>query len=369
MGRAEDLFNSIIRDGEEALEQFFVMRQSEELFLDFKRSADNGSGRTLHQNDLTNLAKAISGFGNSEGGLLIWGIDCNDKDGTGDFPKSRVPIEEPDRFVSRLEASVSGRTVPPHPGVRHVAVKQSTNCQCGFVATLVPKYQASPLQTVPGLDFYVRAGSSFVKASHGLLAGLYGHPPQPKLTDYWTYSKSHNNLKRPPVLDLTLTLFLRNEGPGIASDMYICLDLSFCQGVQARIRPVNRLWTGSVQFGSIISLISDPGYRLPPGASIDVLTLDLRFAGQPSGDFETKLSFGLRSSPTTIRIRRTSAEELSAAHAAASSAGYSAQAIKEFVKSVIAPRIDDTSANNAIGTSEPAVVPISATSETPLQSG
>jgi len=39
MGRAEDIFSTIQADGLKAIDQFIADRKSEELFLDFKRSA------------------------------------------------------------------------------------------------------------------------------------------------------------------------------------------------------------------------------------------------------------------------------------------------------------------------------------------
>lgn len=71
MGRAEDIFEKLIKDGEAAINEFISSRKSEELFLDFKRSADNGAGTKLNDIDRGHLAKAISGFGNSEGELLF----------------------------------------------------------------------------------------------------------------------------------------------------------------------------------------------------------------------------------------------------------------------------------------------------------
>src|ERR1022692_4832237 len=73
MGRAEDLFALITDRGEPAIDEFIAEWQSEELFLDFKRSASNGAGRRLTDHDRDNLGRAISGFGNSEGGLIVWG--------------------------------------------------------------------------------------------------------------------------------------------------------------------------------------------------------------------------------------------------------------------------------------------------------
>ena len=61
MGRTENIFNWRCEKGEEAIKDFINDRQSEDLFLDFKRPADNGSKKRLHQNNRQNMAKAISG--------------------------------------------------------------------------------------------------------------------------------------------------------------------------------------------------------------------------------------------------------------------------------------------------------------------
>lgn len=119
MGRAEDIFKMLIEGGHEAIDSFIENAASEELFLDFKRSADAGSGVRLHPTDRANLAKAISGFGNSEGGVVVWGIDCSPAPSTGDVATERVPIQQPERFKSWLEGAVSGLTIPPHGSVQH----------------------------------------------------------------------------------------------------------------------------------------------------------------------------------------------------------------------------------------------------------
>jgi hypothetical protein len=69
----------------------------------------------LSNTDRNNLAKAISGFGNSAGGIVVWGVDCSrDSDGA-DVARLKVPIVDPQRFASWLNAAVSGCTIPPHP--------------------------------------------------------------------------------------------------------------------------------------------------------------------------------------------------------------------------------------------------------------
>jgi len=58
-----------------AIDDLVKNRSHEELFLDFKRSADNGNGERLYPTDHRHLADAISAFGNSEGGVIVWGLN------------------------------------------------------------------------------------------------------------------------------------------------------------------------------------------------------------------------------------------------------------------------------------------------------
>src|SRR5208283_2254318 len=103
MDRCHEIYDRMKRDRMTSVEEFIADRQSEELFLDFKRSSDNGSQPKLSTIDRNNFSKAISGFGNSAGGVIVWGIDCS-KDGDGaDVAKAIVPIVNPERYVGLLQ--------------------------------------------------------------------------------------------------------------------------------------------------------------------------------------------------------------------------------------------------------------------------
>ena len=107
--RAEELFAALRSRGEDAIDEFLMTRQAEELFLDFKRSTDNGGGKRLHQNDRNNLGRAIAGFGNSEGGVIVWGVDASLDHEGADVAKAKVLLYEPARFVSWLQGATAGR--------------------------------------------------------------------------------------------------------------------------------------------------------------------------------------------------------------------------------------------------------------------
>jgi len=222
MGRAEDLFGRLEKDGERAIDDLVSEQQFEELFLDFKRSADGGRGTKLHQNDRLNLAKAISGFGNSEGGVVIWGVECSKTADQGDVASAKVPIENPKRYASWLEGAISACTIPPHPSVRNLAVETATS-GFGFVATLIPKSYLAPHQCVKPVQYYIRAGSDFVPTPHAVLAGLFGRRPQAFVFHMWSIPEAKLARKAATVLavEFEVGLLLGSHGPGLARDLYV----------------------------------------------------------------------------------------------------------------------------------------------------
>lgn len=144
MDRCREIFERIIAGGKQAIEDFIADRKAEELFLDFKRSSNNGATPRLSDTDRKNLAKAISGFGNSEGGVVVWGVDCSrDVDGA-DVAREEFPLENPQRFASLLQGVISGCTVPPHSGVENDVIEAGAGK--GFVITLIPKSDFAPHQ-------------------------------------------------------------------------------------------------------------------------------------------------------------------------------------------------------------------------------
>ncbi len=277
MPRAEDLFERIERGGEQVIDELIAARVSEELFLDFKRSSDDGSGHRLSDTDRNNLARAISGFGNSEGGVLVWGVDCS-RDPTGaDVARMKVPIQDPQRFVSWLEGAISGCTVPPHIGVRNLAISRF-GVREGLVATIIPKSNHAPHQVVGRLQYFIRAGSDFVPTPHGVLAGMFGRRPQPYV--FPTYLVAPAAVEG-DVVTASFGLMVRNDGPGIAKDLFVSLMVeSFPEDPSSLAfdRPDAVNWGGAWSFGSHISLLSQPTFRLAPEAQAQPLIIQIRIA-------------------------------------------------------------------------------------------
>ncbi|HHT9146865.1 MAG TPA: AlbA family DNA-binding domain-containing protein [Candidatus Wunengus sp. YC61] len=288
MGRAEDIFEKIKKDGEQAIDEFIIDRQSEELFLEFKRSADNGSGSKLNDNDRVHLAKAISGFGNSEGGVIVWGIDCSKDKDHADVAHTKCPIQNTKRFVSWLEGVVSGCTVPPHTKVQHYDVIDGKTGN-GFVVTLIPKSNYAPHQVVAHgvhgksqYHYYIRAGSNFEHTPHAVLAGMFGRRPQPDV--YPNYS-----ILQAEIIDerirLQINFTIRNKGPGVASDLFmnvmvISIPGSNCDcSCEARESQwISQITKGINRGQIIVNVISASTLRLAPEAFYTPISILLDIA-------------------------------------------------------------------------------------------
>jgi hypothetical protein len=273
--RASDIYERILEEGQKAIENFIIDRKSEELFLDFKRSRDNGNGNRLNDTDRNNLAKAISGFGNSEGGVVIWGVDCSKDEEGADVAKFKVPIENVKRFTSWLENAVSGCTIPPHSGVKNhpITIDNEGN---GYVVTYIPKSDNAPFQMVGKLQYFIRAGSSFVPTPHQVLAGMFGRRPQPKV--FLMYNVSPAEFLAHHLIRSKVGFLLRNQGPRVASDLYISVMVKSQLGSNCRLifeRADGENFAGQWSYGRHISLVSKEGVRLAPEAHILPLILTI----------------------------------------------------------------------------------------------
>ena len=348
MGRAEDIFNRICEKGEEAIKDFINDRQSEDLFLDFKRSADKGSKKRLHQNDRQNMAKAISGFGNSEGGIIIWGIDCPNQPEMGDVPSDsdEFLIHNPKRFLSWLEGVVSGCTVPPHSDVRHHAIVTSSKDK-GYVVTYIAKSHLAPHQCLKPLQYYIRAGSDFVPTPHAVLAGMFGRQPQPDVYHGWVLRSVGITSKTmaQPTQSVRLELYfvLNNRGPSLARDLYVSTFLDCPKGpTQGRIfsaDPSN--WSVSSVIDMMITAISNDSFKLAPGGLVQPIYFRFIFVPPFESGLRYKITYGHRNSPVQTVGADIEASTIQEAFSKFIQSGGNTDLGQTFIKTVMSLKNED----------------------------
>jgi hypothetical protein len=167
-----EIFNSLtVQD----VLRFKDERRREDLTLDFKTAPALFDDR----NDRKNLAVAISGFANSMGGLIVWGVDARRGEDEIDCAQEIVPISNPDLFTSRLTSYAAAATSPPAEGVAHRLLEGTGG---PFAVTFVPESTGGPHMAKLGEDrYYKRSGDQFRRMEHFDIADMLGRRPRPDL--------------------------------------------------------------------------------------------------------------------------------------------------------------------------------------------
>lgn len=279
MSRAEDIFQKLIYFGEDAIDEFIINLQTEELFLDFKQAVSTGKNfNALHRDDRKNLAKAISGFGNSEGGVVVWGVECSRDHEIGDVAKAKVKVQNVHRFLSWLENAISGCTIPSHNKIRNHIIS-CDNQGNGFIATYIPKSDLTPLMTTTNATIYIRSGSNNVPAPYAVIAGMFGKKPQPnielniedKTLDILENADEDmlypHTIDNPPskYVKLNFSIQAHNESNAIAREIYFSCTTESNGGEYNKVRFMNYNQMDALTgIAGHLNLISRPELRLPP---------------------------------------------------------------------------------------------------------
>jgi len=96
--RAKNLLEEILCQGNSYFQNLTDNGAEETEILDFKRLSNNQP--PLTDNDKKNLSKALGGFYNASGGLIVWGVDCRKNERGVDIANRLFPISQLDRFQS-----------------------------------------------------------------------------------------------------------------------------------------------------------------------------------------------------------------------------------------------------------------------------
>jgi hypothetical protein len=184
----------------------------EEEWLDFKQAPD------LNSNDVQrNWSKALSGFANTGGGVLIWGIEAKKDPTTGiDCAFAVALIDNPAALKSRLKQLHHQATDPP---VLDVVVEEyADSVGNGFVVCFVPESGFKPHRAEQDgkKQFYLRAGDDFVVMPVPVLRSMFFPRSKPNLrveVRFADRNDEHSNI--------TWTFRVHNNGTATARD--VCL--------------------------------------------------------------------------------------------------------------------------------------------------
>jgi hypothetical protein len=183
--RAEQLFHQIIAGEAESVKMIVDEHRPESHYLEFK------GGRIQNDQKGTTQAwsEALSGFANTEGGVLIWGVRASriphPDDGSVmiDAAHALEHVDQPDGFCQFLRDRLLEATVPPVTGVEVVPVNDPGKPGEGFVVCLVPEGNDKPYQAAlhPSKNYMQRIDDRFVVIQRSLLRTMFFPQSRAKL--------------------------------------------------------------------------------------------------------------------------------------------------------------------------------------------
>jgi hypothetical protein len=246
------------------INDFIQNRQEENIYLDFKLI----NRPDLNTEDRKTLAKAMSGFANSSGGLIIWGIDARPNEDGIDCAIGSKEIHPLSLFISKLNTFTGTSTSPLIEGVEHRAIRRSEQEDKGYVITLIPPIDSGPYMALAKEQrYYKRSGDSFYKMEYFDIEDIFGRRKKPILQ----LSKNINiasTLTYPQSPYKTYTFLvlisIENIGRGVALYPYVELEVSPPYSFKYHscgLPPLSNV-------KPILSFGSDSGTVIHPGTSL-----------------------------------------------------------------------------------------------------
>lgn len=139
--------------------------QEENVHLEFKTTVHPIFNNDNREFDKKNLSEVISGFANSNGGIVIWGVKAKKNKNNQDIADQKKPILELTRFLNSLNRLEGQAVTPIVSGIIHRKILVGDDE--GFVKTYIPPSDNAPhMANYSSKHYYKRSGDSFYICEH-----------------------------------------------------------------------------------------------------------------------------------------------------------------------------------------------------------
>lgn len=175
---AESLYATLRSEGD--LQKLKEEGQRETLHLEFKQKHDTRDGN-LHDDDKKNFSAALSAFANSDGGVLVWGVETRHDSSGHDVVRALKPITDIGDFRSKLGQYLKDAVQPFVEGVVVEEIPGSTS-NTGYLRCLIPSSEATPHRSEWDHEYYKRTAEGVkYRLEHFDLEDMFGRRSRPNL--------------------------------------------------------------------------------------------------------------------------------------------------------------------------------------------
>ncbi|MCJ2099020.1 helix-turn-helix domain-containing protein [Methylobacterium sp. E-046] len=261
-----ELFDRLSKEGEPGIRRLIAERMQEGVQLDFKQKGDPRKGG-FDANDKKILAKAVSGFANSAGGLLVWGVNAEKgPDGIDCAQAPAAPIAQIDLFLSEATTLVGQLIQPRHDGIQLRSVPSASAPGSGYLLIYVQRSERRPHRSEASgqKQYFKRAGDSFFEMEHYDIEDAFKRFAVPDLRLTWRVDPIIRDGDGNTVCELVLQLKNVSE----VTAKYPYLDLK--GHIFGEIRSQPRFEYRQRQEGDWLCFVAMPDHVINPGTSSSV---------------------------------------------------------------------------------------------------
>jgi hypothetical protein len=158
MNNARVLFEQIV--DKQYVDDKLINKTIEDTWLECKRKTHPDRGN-LDEGDKANFAKAISGFANSSGGVLIFGLVAQKGIDGLDLIQAMEPIQGLKLFESELREKESRIIERAVSGIEYKKFYTEESRDEGMLVVFIPESNNPPHRNMIDKHFYLRAGGNF----------------------------------------------------------------------------------------------------------------------------------------------------------------------------------------------------------------
>jgi Putative DNA-binding domain len=227
--QAFELFKRLEASPIDEINRMLKEQERETEYLEFK------GGSRLNPKEIKRYwSQALSGFANTEGGVLVWGVDAR-KTPSADHPEVEIEaacgldyVAKPFELADTLDRKRLDATADPVGGVQIRAIDAAAGQ--GFVICYIPEGKHKPYRA--SLDetqnYFHRVRDSFVVISHSFLRSLFFPQTGPSLNIEATITSGTDDAttirdsigRECPTAFVRGHLMLQNSGTGSARNIF-----------------------------------------------------------------------------------------------------------------------------------------------------
>lgn len=276
-------FDEVVAQGEKAIDAFVTSRAQESLQLEFK--ATNSNNPWIANNQLTDgakkvLGKALSGFANSAGGILVLGVDARrGKDGI-DAATAPAPFSDIRLVESLVNQACSDLLQPKHSAIRVASIPTAADPSAGYIIVDIPRSERRPHRSeASGQKQYFKrtTGSTFIM-EHYDVEDAFRRSTSPEME---LRLELAGGMRRGAFLELEVLLKLHLVNTGESSAKHPSIRIRTPQGIIAGTR-YGGATRDTIRDGSFMIIPSDANFVVHPGERRLLETLSLRVTGSES---------------------------------------------------------------------------------------